>query len=84
MVSIQIHGVPKQVRDSLAELARSRGQSMQVYLRNLLEDDARRANNMTLLNQLAATGGGCVSEPGETARELDAIRAGRTEHLSAR
>ncbi|MGH3319247.1 MAG: hypothetical protein ACRDN9_03535 [Streptosporangiaceae bacterium] len=50
---------------------------MQVYLRNLLEEDARRANNVALLKRVRAVGGGQVSEPGETARELGAIRAER-------
>jgi hypothetical protein len=84
MTNIQIRDVPEQVRDTLAEMARARGQSMQVYLRHLLEDDARRANNAALLNRVAGLGGGYVSEPGETAREIDAIRAERTEQLSIR
>jgi hypothetical protein len=36
MVSIQVRDVPEQVRDTLAEVARSRGQSMQAYLLSLL------------------------------------------------
>jgi len=78
MVSIQVRDVPEQVRDTLAKVAKSRGQSMQAYLLALLEEDARRAGNVMLLKQVRETGGGYVAAaPGETAGELDAIRAGR-------
>ena len=77
MVSIQVRDVPEQVRDTLAKVAKSRGQSMQAYLLALLEEDARRAGNVMMLKQARETGGGCVAAPGETARELDAIRARR-------
>ena len=55
MVSIQVRDVPEQVRDTLAEVARSRGQSMQAYLLALLEEDARRARNVMLLRQVRET-----------------------------
>jgi hypothetical protein len=83
MVNIQIRDVSEQVRDGLAERAHARGQSMQVYLRNLLEDDARRGKNGVLLNEMASRGGGCVSEPGETAREVEALRADRIDRVGA-
>ncbi len=79
MVSIQVRDVPEQVRDTLAEVARARGQSMQAYLLALLEEDARRAQNVMLLRQVRETGGGHVATPGETTEELDAIRAGRDQ-----
>ncbi|HLI36288.1 MAG TPA: hypothetical protein VKV80_02965 [Streptosporangiaceae bacterium] len=77
MVSIQIRDVPESVRDTLARVARSRGQSMQAYLRELLEEDARRTANVALLKQVRAAGGGYRGTPGETARELEEIRAQR-------
>ncbi|MQA84064.1 MAG: hypothetical protein GEV03_05385 [Streptosporangiales bacterium] len=77
MVNIQIREVPDQVKDTLAEAARARGQSMQVYLRNLLEEDARRAGNVAMLKRLRGMGGGYVAASGETAQELDLIRAER-------
>ncbi len=79
MVSIQVRDVPEQVRDTLAKVAKSRGQSMQAYLLALLEEDARRAGNVMLLRQVRETGGGYVAAPGETAGELDAIRVGRDQ-----
>jgi len=77
MVSIQIREISEQVRDTLAEVAQSRGQSMQTYLRNLLEEDARRANNVALLRRVRSVGGGYPAEPEDAARELDEIRAER-------
>jgi hypothetical protein len=79
MVSIQVRDVPEQVRDILAEVARSRGLSMQAYLLAVLEEDARRARNVMLLRQIRETGGGYVATPGETAEELDVIRAERDQ-----
>ena len=79
MVSIQVRDVPEQVRDTLAEVARSRGQSMQAYLLALLEEDARRARNVMLLRRVRETGGGYVAAAGETAGELDAIRSARDQ-----
>lgn len=74
MVSVQIRDIPEQVRDTLADVARSRGQSMQTYLRNLLEEDARRAGNIAMLQQLRSIGGGERAEAGAAAEELDAVR----------
>jgi hypothetical protein len=79
MVSIQVRDVPEQVRDTLAEVARSRGQSMQAYLLSLLEEDARQARNVILLRQVRETGGGYVAGAGETEAELDTIRAERDQ-----
>lgn len=77
MVNVQIRDVPERVRDTLAEVARSRNQSTQGYLRELLEEDARRAGNVALLRGVRAVGGGSVSSPGETADEIDALRRER-------
>lgn len=83
MVSVQIRDIPEQVKETLADVARSRGQSMQAYLKNLLEEDARRAGNITLLQQLRSIGGGQAAGSGEAAQELDAIRAERDRRNSA-
>lgn len=77
MVNIQIRDVPEQVRDVLAASAKSHGQSMQVYLLSVLEEDARRANNVALLRQARRAGPGYVSAPGETASEIAEMRAER-------
>jgi CelD/BcsL family acetyltransferase involved in cellulose biosynthesis len=77
MVSIQIRDVSEQVRDTLAEVARSQGQSMRVYPRNLPVESARRAANIALLKKVRSIGGGYVAESGEIAREITTIRAKR-------
>jgi antitoxin FitA len=79
MVSIQVRGVPEQVRDTLAEMARARGQSMQAYLLALLEEDARRARNVMLLREVRQARGGYAAAPAETAEELRKIRAERDQ-----
>lgn len=79
MVNIQVRDVPEQVRDALAEAARTRGQSMQAYLRNLLEEDAQRADNVRLLREVADMGGGHVAGADDAASELASIRSDRDE-----
>lgn len=83
VVDIQIRDVPEPTRKALAEMARARGQSMQAYVRALLDEHARRAGNVALLRQVRAVDGGCVTRPGETASELDALRAERDARNSA-
>jgi antitoxin FitA len=79
MVNIQVREVPEQVRDTLAEVARSQGKSMQAYLLALLEEDARQARNVMLLRRVREAGGGYVATPGETAKEIGAIRTERDQ-----
>ncbi len=83
MVNVQIRDVPEQVRDVLAEVARSRGQSTQSYLRSLLEEEARRAGNTALLDDVRAVGGGYAAQPDETAREIEEIRGDRDRRNTA-
>lgn len=77
MVNVQIRDIPSEVRDTLAEVARSRGQSMQAYLKGLLEEDAKRAGNVALLRRVREIGGGYVGEPGEAAEEIREARSDR-------
>lgn len=78
MVALQIRDVPKEVRDVLAERARARGQSLQAFLLSMVEAEARRAQNVSVLARFAGRTDGVRTEPGETAAELAADRAGRT------
>jgi len=52
-VALQIRDVPEEIRDALAEAAAERGQSMQVYLLNLVSADARRRRNAEVFDRLA-------------------------------
>ena len=51
MVALQIRDVPEDVRQTLAERARARGQSLQAFLLSLVEDEARRSANLALLDR---------------------------------
>jgi len=58
MVALQIRDVPDEVRDRLADAAARHGQSLQAYLLELVNAEARRDHNMELIDALRATGGG--------------------------
>lgn len=81
MVNIQIRDITPEVRDVLAESAKSRGQSMQTYLRMLLEEDAMRANNVAVLRRVRGTAGGSSDDTAsvivEEIREARAARDAR-------
>jgi antitoxin FitA len=52
-VALQIKDVREEVRDSLAARAAARGQSMQAFLRDLLEREFRAERNRRLFESLA-------------------------------
>jgi len=52
-VALQIKDVREEVRDALAARAAARGQSMQTYLRELLEREYRAERNKRLFESLA-------------------------------
>ncbi|MER7167518.1 hypothetical protein ABT336_15805 [Micromonospora sp. NPDC000207] len=66
MVALQIRDVPEEVRDVLAAQAKARGQSLQAYLLDLVETQARRLRN-TALDRFAGRSDGARSLPGESA-----------------
>ncbi len=74
---MQIRDVPDEVRDALAERARERGQSLQAFLLAVVEAEARRARNTSLLAQFSGRSDGSRVVPGETAAELEQIRGAR-------
>lgn len=74
MIALQIRDVPEEVRDVLAERARSRGQSMQAFLLALVQAEAARARNAAVLARFANRADGARSAPGQTAAELAALR----------
>jgi hypothetical protein len=77
MVAIQIRDVPEDVRDALVSQARARGQSLQAYLLELVETQARRRRNTAVLDRFAGRDDGTRSLPGETATDLAEQRAQR-------
>lgn len=84
MVALQIRDVPVDVRDRLAELARSRRQSLQAYLLALVTRDAHRADNLVLLDRFADRADGTdvgSASRGDIAAEIRRMREERTDHL---
>jgi plasmid stability protein len=77
MVAVQIRDVPEDVRDALVIQAKRRGQSLQAYLLELVETQARRLRNTAVLDRFAGRSDGTRSLPGETAADLAEQRAQR-------
>jgi hypothetical protein len=76
MVALQIREVPEELRDRLSELARQRGQSLQAYLFDVLRDEARRQDNLAVLDRFSK---GSYSTRLSAADIRDALDAGRAE-----
>ncbi len=72
MVALQIKNVPSEQRDVLTERARSRGQSLQAYLRELIEREARFASNVELARNSAVEGFTATSDD-----VVEAVRAAK-------
>jgi len=77
MVALQIRRVPEELRDRLSELARQRGQSLQAYLFDVLSDEARRQDNLAVLDRFSKGSYGTRLSPADI---RDALDAGRAEH----
>lgn len=74
MTHLQIRDVPDDVREVLAERARERGQSLNMYLREVVIREASFARNRTLIDDIVARRGRSTF----TAEEVIAARdAGR-------
>jgi plasmid stability protein len=72
-VALQIRNVPDEVRDALVERASQLGQSMQAYLLDLVQREARLASNASMFQR---TAGSRTGIPDEYSPEL-IIREGR-------
>ena len=83
MVALQIREVPEELRDRLSELARQRGQSLQAYLFDVLRDEARRQDNLAILDRFSEGGYGTRLSPSDIHGALDAERARRDTELGA-
>ncbi|MER7460991.1 hypothetical protein [Micromonospora sp. NPDC126480] len=84
MVAIQIRDVPEDVRDALAAAAKARGQSLQAYLLELVQAQAKRLNNMSVLDRFSGRSDGTLSIPGETSAELADQRQEREDRKAHR
>jgi len=77
MVALQIRDVPDDVRDTLAELARVRGQSLQAFLLSIVVNEARRSANADLLARFAQRSDGSRLAPAEIVTALEEARSER-------
>ena len=76
MVALQIRDVPEELHDRLSELAAQRGQSLQAYLFDVITDEARRQDNLAILDRFAQDD----HQSRLTVADInDALRAGREE-----
>ncbi len=82
MVALQIRDVPEDIRQTLAEQAAARGQSLQSFLLTLVTDEARRSTNLTVLARFGARVDGSQLSGAEVTEALDQARAEREVLLS--
>lgn len=83
MVALQIREVPDEVRDCLADLAAARGQSLQSYLLALVTAEARRSQNLALLEQFRGRADGSRLSGAEAVAAVDQDRAEREKRGTA-
>lgn len=81
MVALQIRDVPDELRDRLSELARQRGQSLQAYLLDVVSDEARRADNLAVLDRFAHHAYGSRLSAADISDPLTSARAERDAGL---
>ena len=84
MVALQIRDVPEDVRRTLAERARARGQSLQAFLLSLVEDEARRCANLALLDRFVGREDGSRLSVSVATDALDRARAERDVEVAGR
>ena len=81
MVALQIRDVPEELRDRLSELAGQRGQSLQAYLFDVLSDEARRQDNLAVLDRFGKGAYGTRLSPADIHGALRTARAERDQEL---
>jgi hypothetical protein len=81
MVALQIRDVPGDLRDRLSELARQRGQSLQAYLFDVISDEARRQDNLAVLDRFSHGAYGSRLGPADIDGALRSARADRDREL---
>ncbi len=82
MVALQIREVPDDIRQTLADRAAARGQSLQSFLLSLVTAEARRSTNLALLERFDGRHDGSQLSTMQVTETLDQARAGREEVFS--
>lgn len=80
MVALQIRDVPDDVRQTLAEHASRRGQSLQSFLLKLVTDEANRSANVAILTRFAGRKDGSSLSAADLSHLVDEARADRGDH----
>jgi len=81
MVALQIRDVPEELRDRLSELASQRGQSLQAYLFDVVSDEARRQDNLAVLDRFGNSAYGTRLSSSDIDGALRTARAERDAEL---
>ena len=81
MVALQIRDVPEEVRDKLAAIAQERGQSLQAYLFDVINDEVRRRDNLAVLERFTGSSYGTALTKGDVLGVLDDERGRRDRDL---
>lgn len=74
MVALQIRDVPEEVRDALVAVARSRGQSLQMYLLDVVKQQAGFARNLEIIQRFEGRSDG-TTDAQAALEALDEARA---------
>lgn len=82
MVAIQVRDVPDDVRDALATEADARGQSLQAFLHDVLEREAKLAGNRAWIMRMRDAPIARVRAAIDTAELIRQQRKERTEQLT--
>lgn len=77
MVALQIRDVPDDIRQTLADRAVARGQSLQSFLLSLVTEEARRSVNLTMLERFGGRKDGSQLSATQVTEALDQARADR-------
>lgn len=75
MVALQIRDVPDDIRQTLADQAAARGQSLQSFLLAVVTDEARRAANLALIKRFGDRHDGSHLSREQVTEALDEARA---------
>jgi antitoxin FitA len=84
MVAVQIRDVPDETRDALVRLAARKGQSLQAFLLDLVNDASRRERRLAILDEIDARQEGAPTTGLSAADLVRETRRERDEQLAER
>ena len=81
MVALQIRDIDDRVHDKLVAAAKRRGQSLQSYLHDVINDEARRLDNVAVIERFGRRRHGVSVSPEAVIETLHAERQARDAAL---